>query len=334
MANEYEKSGVNIQAGYQVRDEIKEQLQEQLQEQQGSNIGNFGGVFDLNTEQLKEPTLVSGTDGVGTKLLVAEMADKYDTIGIDCVAMCVNDIIAQGAKPLYFMDYIASGVTNPARIKDIIQGIIKGCQQANIKLIGGETAEMPGTYENGHFDIAGFSVGIAEKSNLFNHQNVEAGDVVIGIKSSGVHSNGFSLIRKIFFEDNDFQNDNELLQELLEPTRIYVDDLLPILNRKELKAIAHITGGGFYENIPRVLPDSLAVKININSWDRPEIFGKISQLGNIEESEMFNVFNMGIGMVLIVSNDNSLEILNEIPDSYIIGEVTSKNNESVELVEE
>lgn len=329
MTNEYERSGVNIQAGYQVRDSIKKQLQDQKE----MNIGNFGGIFDLDVTQLNNPILVSGTDGVGTKLLISKMSDNYSTIGIDCVAMCVNDIITLGAKPLYFMDYIASGKTKPQKIKQIVEGVISGCKEENIKLIGGETAEMPGLYEDQHFDLAGFSVGIVDKSELLSKKNVEVGDVVLGIKSNGIHSNGFSLVRKIFFEDNDYQSDTELLQELLKPTRIYVNEIMPQLNKKRLKALAHITGGGFYENIPRILPDDLAVRINCNNWPELDVFSKIRSVGRLNKMEMFNIFNMGIGMVMITSKENSKKILNEITDVYSIGEVIVKENDSVELVD-
>lgn len=273
------------------------------------NIGAFGGMFDLGSLGYKHPILVSGTDGVGTKLKIAFAMNKFDTIGIDAVAMCVNDVLAQGAEPLYFLDYIAVGKNKPAVIESIVSGVAEGCRQAGCALIGGETAEMPGMYAEEEFDIAGFTVGAVEKSKLIESKNVKPGDVLIGIASSGVHSNGFSLVRKIIYDNHldlnskyEETGDKTLGEVLLTPTKIYVKPVLEILKSHiPVNGIAHITGGGFDENIPRILPEGCGAEINEGSWEIPPVFKLLEKYGNIPHREMYNIFNMGIGMVLAMS---------------------------------
>ena len=271
------------------------------------NIGSFGGMFDLSALNMKEPVLVSGTDGVGTKLKLAFWLNKHDTIGQDVVAMCVNDVLAQGAQPLFFLDYIAVGKNNPEQIEQIVKGVADGCVLANCALIGGETAEMPDMYQENEYDIAGFTVGVVEKSKLIDGSKVKVGDVLIGIQSSGVHSNGFSLVRKIVMKDHNFdlyQYFNELKGKLgellLTPTKIYVKPVLEVLKTIDVHAICHITGGGFDENIPRVLNENQSVEIMENSWEKPPIFNFLEKWGKIPHREMFNIFNMGIGMIVVV----------------------------------
>ncbi|MHB8096883.1 MAG: phosphoribosylformylglycinamidine cyclo-ligase, partial [Erysipelotrichaceae bacterium] len=300
-----------------------------------SNIGSFGGCFDLSSYNMKEPVLVSGTDGVGTKLKIAFDMNKHDTIGIDVVAMCVNDVLAQGAKPLFFLDYLAVGKNDPATIESIVKGVADGCELAGCALVGGETAEMPDMYHKGEYDIAGFTVGVVEKSKMIQTTHVQENDVVIGLASSGVHSNGFSLVRKILFKDHDIslkQNfgDKTLGEVLLEPTRIYVKSVLNVFDQVQVSGIAHITGGGFYENMPRCIQSHQGLRLKKGSWEVPSIFNYLSELGNIDEDEMYHVFNMGIGMILIVRPEDvnlSLEILKESGEkASVIGEVTNSGN--------
>jgi phosphoribosylformylglycinamidine cyclo-ligase len=303
-------------------------------------IGGFGGCFDLSQFDLKEPVLVSGTDGVGTKLMVAIQADKHDTIGIDCVAMCVNDIVAQGAEPLYFLDYIATGKNVPARLEQVVAGVAEGCVQAGAALIGGETAEMPGMYGEDDYDLAGFTVGIAEKRQMITGEKIQAGDVLVGLPSSGIHSNGYSLVRKVFFETNSFALDEKLPElsgklsdEILTPTRIYVEAVLPLVKKELMNGIAHVTGGGFVENLPRMLPEKLACEIELGSWPVLPIFNALEKYGEIPEMEMYEIFNMGIGMVLAVAPEKLAELQADLKErneaSFVIGKVTEKKDTAI-----
>ena len=343
MPHAYEEAGVSVEAGYEVVRRIKSHVNRTKRPGVMGGIGGFGGLFDLASLGYKEPVLISGTDGVGTKLMVAKMMNKHDTIGIDCVAMCVNDIAAQGAEPLFFLDYIACGKNNPALLEQVVAGVADGCVQAEAGLIGGETAEMPGMYDEDEYDLAGFAVGVAERSNIVDGSTIAAGDVLIGLPSSGVHSNGFSLVRKALFEEAGLDVNSKLDEldgktvgeVLLEPTRIYVKALKPLFAEHLIKGVAHITGGGFIENIPRMYADDLAAKIDTNSWKVPPIFGVIENAGKVAHAEMFNVFNMGIGMVLAVDAqkaDDALRILSEHNEAaYVIGSMIQRGNEAVEL---
>lgn len=338
--NAYSKAGVDVEAGYQVVERIKKHVARTERMGAMGALGSFGGMFDLSSLHLKEPVLVSGTDGVGTKLLLAIEADKHDTIGIDCVAMCVNDILAQGAEPLFFLDYIATGKTDPVKMEQIVKGVAYGCEQAGAALIGGETAEMPDMYGADDYDLAGFTVGAVEKQKLITEGAVKAGDTLIGIPSSGIHSNGYSLVRKIFFKDNDFTLDAELtelgaplVEELLKPTRIYVKPVLEVLKQVDVHGITHVTGGGFVENLPRMLTTDLAVKVELGSWPVLPIFDVMKKYGQLKELEMYEIFNMGIGMVLAVANEDvekTLEVLVQNGEAaYVIGEVTTRESEAV-----
>ena len=315
----YRESGVDVQAGYDAVTLMKKHVARTKIPGVVSDLGGFGGMFDIGDGKI----LVSGTDGVGTKLKIAFTMDKHDTIGIDCVAMCVNDVLCCGAKPLFFLDYIAVGKNYPEKVAAIVAGIAEGCVQSNCALIGGETAEMPGFYPENEYDVAGFSVGIVDREKILNPENVKAGDLIIALPSSGVHSNGFSLVRKIFASHDLHVYVNELGkslgEELLTPTKIYVREVLPIISK--IKSIAHITGGGFYENIPRAIGKGLTAKIALSSVKTPAIFDLIMKSGNIELDEMYHVFNMGVGMVLIVAPDNVDEILKAVKDSYVVGEI-------------
>ncbi len=332
MSSTYGKAGVNLEAGYEVVRRIKKHVSSTDRLGVMGNIGSFGGMFDLSLLNMKEPVLVSGTDGVGTKLVLAQMMDKHDTIGQDVVAMCVNDCLAQGAEPLFFLDYVAVGKNEPAKIEQIVKGVADGCILAGCALIGGETAEMPGMYAEDEYDIAGFSVGVVEKSKLIDGSKVKVGDKLVGIASSGVHSNGFSLVRKILKDANINLNDDldgrTVGEALLAPTKIYIKPVLNVLKDVDVHAICHITGGGFDENIPRVLKDGQGIKINHGSWPILPVFKFLEEKGNVDHREMFNVYNMGIGMVIVVDEkdvDKTIEILkanNE--DAYLIGEVTDK----------
>ncbi|MBC1970788.1 phosphoribosylformylglycinamidine cyclo-ligase [Listeria marthii] len=338
--NAYSKAGVDVEAGYQVVERIKKHVARTERMGAMGALGSFGGMFDLSSLKLKEPVLVSGTDGVGTKLLLAIEADKHDTIGIDCVAMCVNDILAQGAEPLFFLDYIATGKTDPVKMEQIVKGVADGCEQAGAALIGGETAEMPDMYGADDYDLAGFTVGAVEKQKLITEGAVKAGDTLIGIPSSGIHSNGYSLVRKIFFKDNDFALDAELAElevplaeELLKPTRIYVKPVLEVLKQVDVHGITHVTGGGFVENLPRMLTEDLAVKVELGSWPVLPIFDVMKKYGQLQELEMYEIFNMGIGMVLAVAKadvEKTLEVLVQNGEAaYVIGEVTTRESEAV-----
>lgn len=331
MSSSYSKAGVNLEAGYEVVRRIKKHISTTNRLGVMGNIGSFGGMFDLSLLNMKEPVLVSGTDGVGTKLLIAQALDKHDTIGQDVVAMCVNDCLAQGAEPLFFLDYVAVGKNDPVKIEKIVKGVADGCVLANCGLIGGETAEMPGMYSEEEYDIAGFSVGVVEKSKLIDGSKVNVGDILVGIASSGVHSNGFSLVRKIVSDSKDDYNTpfngSTVGETLLTPTKIYIKPVLKVLKEVDVHAICHITGGGFDENIPRVLHDEQGILVNEGTWPILPIFNYLEKTGNIPHREMFNVFNMGIGMVAVVNKkdvNKVIEILeNNGEKAYAIGEVTN-----------
>jgi len=331
MSQQYAKAGVNLEAGYESVRRIKSHTERTRNLGMMDNIGSFGGLFDLSKYQLKEPVLVSGTDGVGTKLKVAFMMDRHDTVGIDAVAMCVNDILAQGAQPIFFLDYIAIGKNKPEVVEALVKGVADGCVQSGCALIGGETAEMPDMYQDGEYDIAGFAVGVAEKAHLIDPKNVKTGQTVIGLASSGIHSNGFSLVRKILFKDHSISleepfNGSTIGQTILTPTKIYVKPVMAVLKELKIAGIAHITGGGFIENMPRCLQDTQGLLIQKGSWTIPPIFTKLQELGKIDDSEMYNVFNMGIGMILVVDPQDApkaLEILKaQGENATIIGSVT------------
>lgn len=338
----YKAAGVDVHAGYDAVARIKKHVARTQAAGALGGIGDFGGMFEIPAGY-KNPVLVSGTDGVGTKLQLAFMSGVHDTIGIDCVAMCANDIICQGAKPLFFLDYIGCGRMDPAQIEQIVAGVAEGCVQAECALSGGETAEMPGFYEDGEYDLAGFCVGIVEKDRILKKTNVKEGNVLIGLPSSGVHSNGYSLVRKLFFDklgnsiDQYYEELGKTLkEELLIPTRIYVNTVLSLLAVCQVRAIAHITGGGFIENIPRILPEDLAARIQRSAVPVRPIFDLIAKLGHVEEKEMFNTFNMGIGLVLAVAQSETehvlsrLEMLGENP--VLIGDVVKREGQEIFFV--
>ena len=332
MAQSYEKAGVNLEAGYEVVRRIKKHVKSTDRLGVMGNIGAFGGMFDLSALQVKEPVLVSGTDGVGTKLKLAFEMDKHDTIGIDAVAMCVNDVLAQGAEPLLFLDYVAVGHNEPHKIEAIVAGVAEGCRQAGGALVGGETAEMPGMYSDGEYDIAGFTCGVVEKSRLIDGSKVKVGDCLIGIASSGVHSNGFSLVRKVvkdavldlkeYYEE---LGGKMLGEVLLTPTRIYVKQVLEVIRNCDVHGISHITGGGFDENIPRILKEGQGVEIEMGSWEILPVFRFLEKYGKIASREMFNIFNMGVGMVIALDEseaEKAIEILRSHGEqATIIGRV-------------
>lgn len=306
----YRDAGVDINAGAQVVELIKGHIKSTYTPGVLGSIGGFGGAFMPDLTGYKDPVLVSGTDGVGTKLKIAFMMDKHDTVGIDCVAMCVNDIACMGAKPLFFLDYVATGKLQPHRIADIVKGMAGGCVQAGCALIGGETAEMPGFYKPGEYDLAGFAVGLVNRGSIIDGSKIEEGDILVGLPSSGLHSNGYSLVRKVLFERKGLTVDVyieefgcTLGEELIKPTKIYVKQIADILHDADIKGIVHITGGGFTENIPRVLPKDLTADINLGSWDVPAVFRYIQNQGNIDEGEMYSTFNMGIGLVIVMAPD-------------------------------
>ena len=335
MAESYEKAGVNLEAGYEVVRRIKQHVASTTRTGSMGNIGSFGGMFDLSVLGIREPVLVSGTDGVGTKLKIAFAMDKHDTIGIDAVAMCVNDVLAQGAEPLIFLDYVALGHNIPAKVEAIVAGVAEGCRQAGCALVGGETAEMPGMYGDGEYDIAGYTTGVVEKSKLIDGSKVAVGDVLVGIASSGVHSNGFSLVRKIVADAGLNYTDTipefggrKLGEVLLTPTRIYVKQVLDVIRHCDVHGVAHITGGGFDENIPRVLHEGQGLSIQEGSWEILPVFRMLEKWGGIPHREMFNIFNMGIGMVLVLDEKEAPEAI-RILESHgeratVIGRVTNK----------
>ncbi|MBU5347860.1 phosphoribosylformylglycinamidine cyclo-ligase [Paenibacillus lautus] len=333
MSDTYKQAGVDIAAGNEAVERMKKHVKTTFRPEVMTDLGGFGALFKLNKDQYEEPVLVSGTDGVGTKLKLAFAMDQHDTIGIDAVAMCVNDIVVQGAEPLFFLDYLACDKVIPSKIESIVKGIADGCNQAGCSLIGGETAEMPGMYSEGEYDIAGFTVGIVDKSKMINGSNIAAGDTVIGLASSGVHSNGFSLVRKLLLEDAGYSLQQELPElggrlgdVLLAPTKIYVKPLLGLLKEIEVKGMAHITGGGFIENIPRMLPDGVNVDIEYGSWPILPIFKLMQEKGSISNKDMFTTFNMGIGMVLVVKEQDADGVLQYLrsagEEAYVIGRVT------------
>lgn len=328
MSEKYKQAGVSLDAGYESVDRIKKHVESTKNKGMMDMIGSFGGAFDLGAYGYKNPVLVSGTDGVGTKLKLAFEMDKHDTIGIDCVAMCVNDILAQGARPLFFLDYIACGKNDPAQIEAIVSGVAEGCRQSEAALVGGETAEMPGFYKENEYDIAGFAVGACEKEDLINTQNTKAGQAVIGIPSSGFHSNGFSLIRKILKDENislDQEFNGETIGEaLLRPTRIYAKEVKTLLENVKVAGISHITGGGFIENLPRAIKKGLGITIYRDSYYLPEIFKFIEEVGKIDHDEMYEIFNMGVGLAVIVDDSDKEKVLDLIDDAFILGEVTDK----------
>ena len=337
FSNSYKEAGVDVTAGYKSVELMKSYVQSTYTDGVKGDLGGFGGLFAPNITNMKEPILVSGTDGVGTKLKLAFLMNKHDTIGQDCVAMCVNDIICCGAKPLFFLDYMSLWKNIPEMVASIVKGVADGCKMAGCALVGGETAEMPGLYAENEYDLAGFSVGIVDKEKMINPDNIQVGDVVIGLASSGVHSNGFSLVRKIFNvnEENLKEYKEELGktlgEALLTPTKIYVKPVLKLIEEIEVKGILHITGGGFYENMPRMLNEKVALNIDKNSYEVPALFKLIQKQGNIPERDMYNTFNMGIGMSIIVSKkdqEKALQILKqEGEEAYVIGEVVEGNKE-------
>lgn len=342
MAEQYKEAGVNLEAGYESVRRIQSHVARTKVKGAIDSLGAFGGMFDLSVYNLKEPVLVSGTDGVGTKLMLAFEMDKHDTIGIDAVAMCVNDVLVQGAKPIYFLDYIAVGQNKPEVIEQIVKGVADGCVQSACALIGGETAEMPDMYDVDHYDLAGFCVGVVDKSKLKDSRNLKVGDVLIGLPSTGVHSNGFSLVRKVLFKDNHLdahatydQLDGQVLGDvLLTPTKIYVKAVSSLFDQVDIHAMSHITGGGFYENVPRMLKEGMGVRIDTKAFPRPKIFDFIQQKGKIDNQEMYNVFNMGIGFVMAVDPkdvqkvQDALQAIGET--SYVIGEVTDSGEVDVQ----
>jgi len=336
----YRDAGVDIDAGNESVSLIKDAVRATYRSEVMGDLGGFGGLFALNTKDYKEPILVSGTDGVGTKLRLAFLLNKHDTIGQDAVAMCVNDILVQGAEPLFFLDYLAVGKLEPIQVAEIVTGVARACKESGCALIGGETAEMAGFYPIGEYDIAGFSVGVAERSKLITPARVKAGDVLLGLPSSGVHSNGYSLVRKIVFERKGFKGDEyieELGQtigeELLTPTRLYPRICLPLIREFDIHGMVHITGGGFYENIPRALPEHMGAEVNGAAWTIPPVFRLLQEWGNVDWTEMYRTFNMGIGMVLIVSSDEADRITAQLNAQnetvYHIGHVTEGAHEVV-----
>lgn len=336
MAKSYESAGVNLESGYEVVSRIKKHVDSTKREGSMGGIGSFGGMFDLAKLNIKDPILVSGTDGVGTKLKLAFQMDKHDTIGIDAVAMCVNDVLAQGAEPLFFLDYIAIGHNIPEKVESIVAGVAEGCRQANCALVGGETAEMPGMYGNGEYDIAGFTTGVVSREKLIDGKKVNVGDVLLGIPSSGVHSNGFSLVRKIISDAkldlnkvyDELDSSKTLGDVLLTPTNIYVKEVLDVIRNVDVHGVAHITGGGFDENIPRILKEGQGLEIDEHSFPILPVFKFLEKYGQINHREMFNIYNMGIGMVLAINEADvtkAQEILKKHNRmSYVIGKVTDK----------
>ncbi len=341
-SDSYAAAGVDITAGYKAVELMKQHIAKTVTEGVCSDVGGFGGLFELDLQGITRPVLVSGTDGVGTKLKIAFLMDKHDTVGIDCVAMCVNDIICVGARPLFFLDYIACGKNVPEKIADIVKGVSDGCVQSGAALIGGETAEMPGFYPIEEYDLAGYSTGVVDKSKIIDNSTMKAGDVILALPSSGVHSNGFSLVRKVFDVDHaDLKKPvaelggKSLGETLLTPTKIYVKPVLALLDEVRVKGISHITGGGFYENIPRSIPDGLCATIQRANVRVLPIFDLIAKEGQISEHDMFNTFNMGVGMSIVVAPedaDKALAILQEQgEDAYVLGTIT-EGTEKIQIL--
>lgn len=328
----YADAGVDIDAGSEAVELMKEHVKKTFRPEVLTGLGGFGGLFSLNTSKYKNPVLVSGTDGVGTKLMIAFKTDRHDTIGIDAVAMCANDILVQGAEPLFFLDYLAVGKLVPEKVAQIVKGIAEGCRQAGCALIGGETAEMPGFYGNEEYDVAGFVVGVVDRDRIIDGRTISAGDIVLGLPSSGLHSNGYSLARKVLLEVGGFQMNTHVDElgrtvgeELLEPTKIYAKQILPLVEKYEVRGMAHITGGGLTENIPRILPEGKKVVLNPSSWPEKPVFKLIQKIGNVATEEMNKTFNMGIGMVIVVPAIDAANIIADLASSgekaYIIGKV-------------
>ncbi|MDO4859630.1 MAG: phosphoribosylformylglycinamidine cyclo-ligase [Bacillota bacterium] len=327
----YKDAGVDTKEGERAVSLMKEHVKKTFDENVLTGLGSFGGMYNLDVAGMKQPVLISGTDGVGTKLKLAFMMDKHDTVGIDCVAMCVNDILCQGAKPLFFLDYIATGKVTAEKIAEIVKGIAEGCRQGRSALIGGETAEMPGFYADGEYDMAGFSVGIVDKEKIITGADIKEGNAIVGIGSSGIHSNGFSLVRKVIFEiaghkPDDFVEElGETVGEaMLRPTKIYADVCDAVYSKFKVNGTVHITGGGFYENIPRVLPEGIGAKINTGTWEVPPILPYIKKCGNLDREVMLNTFNMGVGMMMFVDKDIAEDVVKTIKaageKAWIIGE--------------
>ncbi|MDD6920224.1 MAG: phosphoribosylformylglycinamidine cyclo-ligase [Eubacteriales bacterium] len=342
-SDSYASAGVDITAGYRAVELMKKHVAKTMTPGVCSDVGGFGGLFELDIEGIKKPVLVSGTDGVGTKLKLAFLLDKHDTVGIDCVAMCVNDIICCGAKPLFFLDYIACGKNYPEKIEQIVKGVAEGCVMSGAALIGGETAEMPGFYPIDEYDLAGYSTGVVDKEKIVDHKTMQEGDIIIALASSGVHSNGFSLVRKVFDVENadlttplDELNGVSLGDALLAPTKIYVKSVLALLEEVKVRAISHITGGGFYENIPRSIPEGFCANVIKNAVKVLPIFKLIAEKGGISESDMFNTFNMGVGMTIVVpadSKDKAIEILKSHgEDAYVIGTIIKDDEDKVKII--
>ena len=338
MTLTYKDAGVDKESGYKSVKLIKDMVQSTYNENVDSSLGGFAGLYDISKFGYKHPLLVSGTDGVGTKVEIAFKAEKHDTVGIDAVAMCVNDILCQGARPLFFLDYIASGKIKPEKIHDIVAGVVEGCHQSNAALIGGETAEMPGIYEENDYDIAGFAVGIVDKEKLIDGSKAKAGDKIIGLTSSGIHSNGFSLVRKIVFDLKGMNVDTyveeldaKLGDALLVPTKIYVKPVLNVMDKIDVHGCVHITGGGLFENVPRVLKENTDAHIDLAHHKVPEIFELLQKWGGVDRLEMYNTFNMGLGMLLFVAEedvDETLDILKQAgEDAYVVGSIEQGNKE-------
>ena len=342
FSESYKAAGVDITAGYKAVELMKSHIARTMTKNVVSDIGGFGGLFELDMTGITRPILVSGTDGVGTKLKIAFLMDKHDTVGIDCVAMCVNDIICCGAKPLIFLDYIACGKNVPEKIADIVAGVAEGCVQAGCALIGGETAEMPGFYPVDEYDLAGYSTGVVDRAKIVDNKKIVEGDVIIALPSSGVHSNGFSLVKKVFdIENADLKAPVEALggkslgETLLTPTKIYVKPMLSLFEAVTVKAVSHITGGGFYENIPRSIPDGFGAKIKKDSVRILPIFKLIAETGNICERDMFNTFNMGVGMSIVVKKEDADKAINLLKlageDAYVMGEIVKSDANKIEI---
>lgn len=339
MPINYKDAGVDVANGQKEVELIKNLVEKTQSENVLSKLGGFSGLFSLENLNIKNPVLVSGTDGVGTKVMLAQMMDKHDTIGIDCVAMCVNDILCQGAKPLFFLDYIACGKLVPEKMEKIVKGVADGCLQANSSLIGGETAEMPGLYKENDYDLAGFCVGIVDKEKIITGEKIKKGDHIFGLKSSGIHSNGYSLVRKIVLEKEKLSLDEKiegldtsLGEELLKPTKIYVKEILALLEKIEINGLSHITGGGFYENIPRMIPDGLCAKIDVRNIPLPKIFSLLEKWGELDKKDMYETFNMGVGLVFAVDK-NDIDKVKEIIDEnelLDLGKVV-ENDEKIDL---
>lgn len=339
MPINYKDAGVDVANGQKEVELIKNLVEKTQSENVLSKLGGFSGLFSLENLNIKNPVLVSGTDGVGTKVMLAQMMDKHDTIGIDCVAMCVNDILCQGAKPLFFLDYIACGKLVPEKMEKIVKGVADGCLQADSSLIGGETAEMPGLYKENDYDLAGFCVGIVDKEKIITGEKIKKGDHIFGLKSSGIHSNGYSLVRKIVLEKEKLSLDEKiegldtsLGEELLKPTKIYVKEILALLEKIEINGLSHITGGGFYENIPRMIPDGLCAKIDVRNIPLPKIFSLLEKWGELDKKDMYETFNMGVGLVFAVDKKDIEKVKEIIDENELLdlGEVV-ENDEKIDL---